>query len=727
MNQGIPSWVGDIVGLDSGANFQDLPKEILVDSKAEDKALTHFITTLLNRKLRDRSLRKTKCFPHSRLVLDKDLVESLKMTVRTSNGLSKYIQSVNAEINVSDITFGDLADIEHLGSKSILEFLNTIEAHDSSISLVSGNHDQQVDLLDESPIDNEIISLIQRLETHPDLEQIFRGDTRFPSLNISLPMSNYQRGSNLKSLLAEVVEVYKDWSYPEKLRLKELLSPLEGTITSIEEMEADISLKHLIAIHYPRAKPANLEAVHNRFGLNIKGILTLEECGQMAGLTRERIRQIESKIVKGISEMPGDGKIFMPSFWRAADELNKEKGNTIESIASKMMSLGLCKAPISVNGFLFFSDLLRGGKLKLVIETLKNGNKILAADGLNLGGIFVQLPKLYSRNGVASLKLAYDYVSEDIVGADYEDIVSIISSSGMWRSLDLDKCWWVPANPEEIARNRLINVAKKALSVASSVSAADLKDGYDRLAIYRNSSGSIYSEDPTKNIVVPPEKIILEFFKQIPNFNISGELITYDGFLDYTQELGRTEIALVETILESENGVVSRTNLLKGGIDKGVNEASLNSYITYSSVIKHAGVDMHQVIGNSVDAGTLLAHKESVSQKGKKSKRVLLGDWYQGYIRIVFRLPEFVTSVVAGAPSSVKKTLLNKKFDAYDEDGNRYATVAVNDQGTIYGMSAFCSENETQENDILLMRFDLLEEKVFLSIIDFSGFQEMSE
>lgn len=727
MNQRLPSWVGDIAGLDSGANFQDLPSEIAVDSKAEEKAVTHFITTVLNRRLRDRNLRKTRCFPHSKLILNEDLVNSLKMTVRTSNGLSKYIQSVGKEANISDLTFGDLADIQHLGSKSILEFLNTIEAHDCSTSIAPNNSSSDTSSLDETPIDDEINELLENLGSQPGLDQVFRGDLRFPSLNISLPISSYQRGSSLKSLLEEVSSIYQGWQYPDKLRLKELLTPLLPEISRISEMQVDISLKHLISMQYPRAKQANLDAIYNRFGLNKKGVLTLEECGQMAGITRERIRQIESKISKGITETPGEGKIFMPSFWNAVELLYQEKGSSIESIAAKFVSLGICRDPVSVEGILFFNKILRGEDLNLVIETLKNGNKILAIEGLNLGGIFVQLNKLYSRNGVASLKLAYEYVADEIVGADYQDIVSIVSSSGMWKSLDVKNTWWIPINLDDIARNRLINVGRKALSVASSVSVEDLKKGYERLATYRNSSSNVYSVDSTKNIVVPPENIIIEFFKNIPNFNVSGALISFDGELDFREVLGTTEIALVETILESGKGVISRVDLLRGGATKGINEASLNAYITYSSVIKHAGMDMHQVVGNAVDAGVLLAHKESVSKKGKKTKRVLLADWDQGYIRIACRLPEFATTLVVGAPSSVRPQLVNKKFEIYDEEGQRYGTVGVNEQGSIYGMSAFCTPQETQEDDILLMRFDLLSSKVILRIIDFAEFQELSD
>lgn len=728
MNQRLPSWVGDIVGLDSGANFQDLPSEIHVDSKAEEKAVTHFLTTLLNRRLKDRSLKEEKCFPHSKFVLCEELVNSLEMSVRTSNGLLKFIQSVDKEIDISDLTFGDLAKIEQMGSKSILEFLNTIEAHDYSSSLAPNKLNSAISSLDESAIDHELNELVVNLSSQPHIDQIFRGDARFSSLNISLPIPSYQRGSCLKSLLEEVASIYRGWNYSDKLRLKELLTPLLPEISRISAMEADVSLKHLISTYYPKSKNANLEAIYNRYGLNQKGILTLEECGKMAGISRERIRQIESKISKAISEIPGEGRIFMPSFWMAIEFLNQEKSNSIDAIATSMVSSGVCRDAVSVDGLLFFNDILRGKNLKLIVEELKNGNKILANEGLNLGGIFVQLKKLYSRNGIANLELAYEYVLDEIVGADYHDIVSIVASSGMWKGLDSDNCWWIPVNLDDIARNRLINVGRKALSVSSSVSVADLKDGYERLATFRNTPGNRYSVDANRNIVVPPENMILEFFKHVPNFNISGDLISFEGDLDCREELCAAEVALIETILESKKGVVSRFELLKGGVNKGVNESSLNTYITYSSVIKHAGLDMHQIIGNSVDAGVLLDHKESVSKKGKKiKKRVLLADWHQGYIRIACILPEFVNSLVVGAPSSVKPQLVNRKFEIFDEEGKKYGEVGVNRDGSIYGMRAFCGPNETQEDDILLMRFDLLESKVILKIIDFVEYQELSD
>jgi hypothetical protein len=725
MNQKLPLWVCEIAGLDTEARFQDLPSEIISSSKAESKALNHFLVTLLNRRIREKTLREARCFPYSKSILTQDLIESLNMSVRTRNALNRYVVSTPGPKKIEEITFGDLADIENLGSKSLLEFLNAIEKYE----LNTFNEDAKNNL-DElsstSLVDDEIHLLISELSSFEDIDQIFRGDLRFLPLNTSLPIPNFERGSSLKFLLEESEAIFETWQISEKLRLKEALSLLKVSIEEVSKLKVDTALKHLISSYYPRAKKENLEALYNRFGVNQRGVLTLEECGQMIDVTRERIRQIESKITKGISGIPGDGAVYMPALWDAISQLNNMRGADIELISKKLCTQGFSGKPISVQGLLLFNDLLRGQRKKLKINKLKNGQRILTEENFNLGGIFNMMSKLYSRNGVANLPTAYENVEEEIVGADYDDIVSIVSSSGMWRSLDADMNWWMPTNVDDIARNRLINVARKILSVSESVTARDLKEGYDRMATFRNTSGTSYSGESSKNIKVPPENIILEFFQNIPNFYVSDENIYFDGKLNYKEELGATEAALVEVIWESEKGIISRADLMKGGASKGVNDNSLNMYITYSVVLKHAGLDMHQINGSSINAGDLLAYKETkANSKGRK--RVLLADWHQGFIRIACLLPEFVTTMVVGAPSSVKPSLINKKFEVFDDDGETFANIAVNEQGTIYGMGAFCKAKKSKENDILLMSFDLLESKAILNIIDYSEYLDLLE
>ncbi|WP_438951103.1 hypothetical protein [Porticoccus sp.] len=244
----------------------------------------------------------------------------------------------------------------------------------------------------------------------------------------------------------------------------------------------------------------------------------------------------------------------------------------------------------------------------------------------------------------------------------------------------------------------------------------------DRHAIFRNSSSN-YTDNEDKKIEVPPEDIILNFFELAPDFSVQGDMIKYDESLDYKIELGEVDRALVEAILASDSGIVTRSELLKAGIERGLNESSLQVSITYSPLLKHIGIDTYKLIGKNLETGTLLAHRDIVASKTKR-KSLLFSDWHQGLIRLVVRCPQF-NSLVVGSPSMFKSYLTDKKFRAVDENGDSFGTIGINSRGTIYGMNTFVAQKNVRENDILVIMFDILDSVAHLHIADINEFQDM--
>ena len=61
-------------------------------------------------------------------------------------------------------------------------------------------------------------------------------------------------------------------------------------------MALEETIKEVLATLNPREQ----KVLELRFGLNDNKIFTLDEIGQMLGVTRERIRQIENKAIRKI-------------------------------------------------------------------------------------------------------------------------------------------------------------------------------------------------------------------------------------------------------------------------------------------------------------------------------------------------------------------------------------------------------------------------------------------
>jgi len=119
---------------------------------------------------------------------------------------------------------------------------------------------------------------------------------------------------------------------------------------------------------------------------------------------------------------------------------------------------------------------------------------------------------VYSRNGIADLNIVHELVSEFDEDIDSKEVRNVTEGSGRWISIDQNDRWWVPVKTDDIARNRLLNVANKILSVCNPIDIDELRSGYQRLANFRNSASADYQEN---QIVVPSKQAISSFFEHI--------------------------------------------------------------------------------------------------------------------------------------------------------------------------------------------------------------------
>lgn len=708
--QRLPQWVVDIFNLDAMSKFSDLPASLEVNSIAELKAMNHYVQSLVNRRLRDGYLQSKQCFPYSPLVLDKTLINSLELSVRTRNALISKL-SDDREALLSEITYGNLFKTPNMGAKSVLEFLYKASEYGLNAESKSSDSENENDLI----LNKSIESYISKLKNLDDIDCIYKGDPRFSEINVILPVAEYEKGNSLSELLSQSHNSFSEWPRGDRHRFNELLKATYEKIKAMETSSIEEMFRELIKSFYS-VKEINVYALYNRFGINNEGIKTLEECGQEAGITRERIRQLESIVIKGIRATPGEDYIYMPKLARAIDIIRKNIGLSVVDIKNIFIDEGISDIGISVYAVLNFGELLRYSVTDLRITNVKDSKeKVVTGSDININSIFVELTKLHSKNGIADLHLVESLLDNKRTLPNYDEITNLVSSSKQWQSIDDNKRWWLPVNLKQISRNRLINVARKVLSVNESINVEDFRNGFIKLANFRNSSNSVYKNN---NITVPSAEAILGFFNLIDDFTVNERNISSNLNLDYKKELGEVEWAIADVLIKSPTGIMTRSELFKGVTNLGIKENSANIYISYSSVVQHIGLDTYTIIGKKPLASDYSAHQDAVSDKNKnKNKRILLCDWDAGLIRIVIRCPEITATLVVGSPSSVKPLLANRTFEVWDKNETKqFANIGVNESGSIYGMSSFCRQSGVEENDILVMRFNLLSSKAYLSL-----------
>jgi hypothetical protein len=71
---------------------------------------------------------------------------------------------------------------------------------------------------------------------------------------------------------------------------------------------------------------------------------------------------------------------------------------------------------------------------------------------------------------------------------------------------------------------------------------------------------------------------------------------------------------------------------------------------------------------------------------------------------------------VFGCPQGVGKFLSGRKFDGVTDDGAPCGTIGITADGTAYGFGPFQRMSAWDPGDIIIMKFDLSESTVHLSI-----------
>lgn len=702
--QKLPKWACDICAKPHGIMVAQLPSKIDIGSTGNQKALEHYFTTLLTRRIRDPILSEKLCLPYSEVVLYEDVIRQLDLSIRTKNCLCSYASKHPEGIIVNELTFRHLTKIPNMGSKSVIEFLAYMEGFTERESSTNPDQSEEESIAPQMALAN----LVFEMKWQPWCREIVCGDSRFPEIQRPIGSIHLSTGDTLENFL----EGLDDFSlnYPSHLAQSaiDILKSVREKVDILKKIPLDAVLKDYIKAQYKRGKQDNLEALYTRFGLIRECCATLEEAGQLAGITRERVRQIEKKILD--SMVQGDYPTFMPGLDDAIKLLNNNIGMNVLEFSDALKNQGITDTNISVDAVILFADLCNKSSLTVKIKRMRDGARVISSESMNLNRLYTILGRLSSRNGISDIKVAARHFDID---AEKFTLTAqkFLFGGNLWTSLDPEQRWWVPTSETLHSRNRLINVARKVLSVSNPVSVDDLREGFLRLATFRNSSNDSYSADWA--IMVPSRAAILLFFEHQDGFKVDNEMISTDEILDYREQLGDVERAIVEVTLNSPTGVLRRNDIIRECSRRGINENSVSLYTSYSPVIQHIAQETFKLVGKEIAASALSAHQAALSQK-IRTKTILLSDWKDGRIRLCVRCPEQVHTMVVGAPAAFRDFLKDRSFEAYDLDHKLVGTIASNHSGNMWGMAPFCRANGIEENDILSIEFDIAAGKAYL-------------
>ncbi|GMQ87274.1 MAG: hypothetical protein BMS9Abin08_0474 [Gammaproteobacteria bacterium] len=696
-NEPLPEWVCAETGLPLESTAADLGPKVWGSMTEMSPRLRHFLVFLL----------KTHKGPIKRLLcVNRNWPLGLKVsdvpwTIRTTNclGQSGFLDDSEALIQ---LTFGQLFKIERMGMLSALDFCCTLEA-------VIDQYGFTLDAYVASPNEPLKPSPIKQLSEVADQSWSAMVSSKDPRFSECLPYGQGTLQDCIERMITEPLDLVSAVELP---RLIEYSSCALNEVDRLGSLKLEQSLVEFLR-RISRFNEERLETIAARFGWAGREPSTLEKCGERLGITRERIRQIQNKIIKRIP----DHTVFMPKLEEALRLLEKNAPIGLTEASQLLQKNEVSKVQFHPSGILEAARLLHHDTT-LEICTIK-GRKFLVSrsESVTAGVIPKVARKLAGKIGVSNVFEVTSTVSDKGFDVDELQVRRILESIDDFEFLNKDWFW---AKDISSHRNRLCNVIRKMLSVVSSQSVTNIREGVKRVYRWRASSNKHYSD-----LIPPPIYILREFIGNHPDYLLEGDMVCSTLPLDYNRELGDVERIIVDVLRSSPSGVMDRQTFSNACLQRGVNENTFSIMTSYSCVVDHLGIDIWKLRGANINPAAVEALREA-NQLRPREKRVIGYGWSEdGTLWVAARIPRHSGSLVIGLPSGINRILTDQKFPCISKNDRRECgTIVVDAKGTSWGYGPFMRRYGADVNDILLTEFDLVSQNAALSIVDDDYFDE---
>ncbi len=687
----IPDWVCLELGLEIGATMENLGTTIWATTTAIPPSVRAFIINAVKSSL-----------PSIGSVVAVDDIWPLGLRIadigwtrRTRNALGRA-GLLNKRELLTSITFRELAAIAGMGIIGLLDFSSCLEFSIERYEELATEYPGGMNMAESSGIGGAFDSILSESWAG----QVSRLDGRFADL---LPLGVGSLRDRIEDL---VVDVDLPGSHEVALQIVAAADAIRKRVTEVKNLSLEAALRAFLRTLLRDKSDLRVDAMLARLGWNGQKHLTLKQSAERLGVTRERVRQIQMKILTSI---PGH-EVLMPQLDAALGLLEARAPLDAETAANLLLDAGISEEPFDAEELLEAAKVL-GKHTSLRCERISDERVIFAdSDEQAVTLTIKKARKLAGRSGISNMGQVRE--SLEVTGHElsHDAIASILQSCDAFHSLDDE---WYMFLDIPTGRERLQNTLNKILSVTSPQSLSSLRQG-----VRRSFRGRYLTSNRTTEFLVPPVSILQLYIDVSDAFELTDNGVASTRPLNYRDELGETELLLVDVIRSSPSGILDRASLAKACLERGMNENTFNVYITYSPVLEHLGVDLWKLRGVEISPAAVEAVRVA-NRLRPRERRVLGYEWTaDGKLLLAFRVSGRAgDSAVFGCPSAVKRFLAGNEYQCSAlPSGNPCGKIGVNDAGTIYGCKTFIQRYGLDSDDLILARFDINSNTVALEI-----------
>jgi len=385
-------------------------------------------------------------------------------------------------------------------------------------------------------------------------------------------------------------------------------------------------------------------------GFEGRGPLTLQEVGDLFGITRERVRQIVAKHQKGVGDRP-----YAPVLTRSLREIRPMV--LADDLEDKLVEGGLTQPGTRMETLLRAAEFLH---ITTAFRVEQLGLKrALVSDGVLEMVISVTRTSaaLCSRWGLSTVAEVEASASNRHGSLGFDARTAIGSIPGVeW--LDSERNWfWIRGR-----RNRLLNNLAKISSVAETLTLGELRSA---LARHHRSHG-----------FAPPRRILRSLLESTPGHKLTGESVTFENTPSAADILGEVEHAIVSVLQESASGVMPRDELEAKCLARGINRSTFYVYLMYSPLITRFARGVYGLVGSHLEPG----EAEQLTPKAKYARVLVDYGWTQdGSIWLGYQLSEYsLLSGILSIPSAMTR-FTKGDFVLVSKDGQRLGNLVCSE------------------------------------------------
>ena len=291
-------------------------------------------------------------------------------------------------------------------------------------------------------------------------------------------------------------------------------------------------------------------------------IATLEEAGDSAGVSRERVRQVMTKIGPFLigAEL---GNL------REIAEVLVARSPVPDPIGRRLARTGLTRTTLTGAGFLNILKLvgtspreLVGTDLVMVDEWMVRESEVPVMKALPTAR---KHTSSYGMTTVEEIRQALATPENPLDANDIRRVLKVepnVRWHGEWL--------WVDKENDVLHSNRLVNTARSILSVNSPQTIASIHEGARRLWKFR------------KIDVLPSSDAMRGFFEASPYFIVDGDLVSTPEPIDYHDILGPMTAAMIDVLKATPDQIMDRRTLNETCQEAGLKPSTVGIWTTFA-------------------------------------------------------------------------------------------------------------------------------------------------